>query len=87
MRSLHEGNRTVITVSDRGPGVPAAERENVFKPFVRLSSRVSDGVAGTGIGLSIARELARLHGGDLTLESSEEGATFRVTLVTQAEQS
>jgi signal transduction histidine kinase len=87
VRSKREGNRTVISVSDRGPGVPPAECENVFEPFVRLSSQVSDGVAGTGIGLSIARELARLHGGDLTLESSENGATFRVTLITQAEQS
>jgi len=87
VRSRREGNRTIISVSDRGPGIPPTERENVFKPFVRLSSRVSDGVAGTGIGLSIARELARLHGGDLTLESSEAGATFLVTLVTQPEQS
>ncbi len=87
VRSRREGDRTIISVSDRGPGVPPAERENVFKPFVRLSSQVSDGVAGTGIGLSIARELARLHGGDLTLEPSEAGATFQVTLVTQPEQS
>jgi signal transduction histidine kinase len=87
VQSRREGDRTIISVSDRGPGVPPAECENVFEPFVRLSSQVSDGVAGTGIGLSIARELARLHGGDLTLESSENGATFRVTLITQAEQS
>ena len=86
VHSRLEKNMTVITVVDRGAGVPPAEREKVFEPFVRLSSRVSDGVAGTGIGLSIARELARLHGGNLTLEPSELGATFRVTLVTQPEQ-
>ena len=86
VRSRREGDRTVILVSDKGPGVPGADCESVFEPFVRLSSRVSDGVAGTGIGLTIARELARLHGGDLVLEPSEDGATFRVTLLTQAEQ-
>jgi signal transduction histidine kinase len=85
VNSSRQEGKTFITVSDRGPGIPPAERENIFEPFVRLSSRVSDGVAGTGIGLSIARELARLHGGDLTLEPSERGATFRVTLATQAE--
>jgi len=87
VQSQRENNQTVVTVSDRGPGIPKAEGENIFKPFVRLSSKVSDGVAGTGIGLSIARELARLHGGDLTLEPSENGATFRVTLLTRPEQS
>jgi signal transduction histidine kinase len=85
VHSSQQDGKTVITVSDRGPGVPSAERESVFKPFVRLSSRVTDGVAGTGIGLSIARELARLHGGDLTLDPPEQGTTFRVTLVTQPE--
>ena len=87
VRSRREDDRTIITVTDRGPGIPAAEREKIFEPFVRLSSKVSDGVAGTGIGLSIARELARLHGGDLVLESSETGATFRVTITTKPEQS
>ena len=87
VHSRREGDRTIISVSDRGPGVPSAEAEKIFEPFVRLSSQVSDGVAGTGIGLSIARELARLHGGDLTLQPSENGAAFQVILVTQPEQS
>jgi signal transduction histidine kinase len=80
VESQQDGDTTTITVSDNGPGIPQAERENIFKPFVRLSSRVTDGVAGTGIGLSIARELARLHGGDLELVSSGPGAVFRVTI-------
>jgi signal transduction histidine kinase len=70
-----------ITVSDEGPGIPPREREAIFQPFVRLSGKVTDGVAGTGIGLSIARELARLHGGDLVLRPSEVGACFEVTIV------
>ncbi|MEM7010463.1 MAG: HAMP domain-containing sensor histidine kinase [Verrucomicrobiota bacterium] len=72
-----------ITVSDRGPGIPTGKRELIFQPFERLSDKLSD-AAGTGIGLNIARNLARLHGGDVTAcdaEIDEEtGACFHVTL-------
>lgn len=73
---------TVITVSDRGPGISREHRRRVFEPFYRVSNRLTDGVTGTGIGLSIARDLARLHGGDLALVDSAEGAAFRLTLAT-----
>ncbi len=74
--SRRTGERVRITVYDRGPGIAAAEKERVFLPFYRLSNRTSDGVTGAGIGLPIARELARLHGGGLGLEPSERGAVF-----------
>lgn len=77
-------DRTVVDVADRGPGVPAGIRDKVFQPFYRISGKVEDGVTGTGIGLSISRDLARLHGGDLTLEPASRGACFRVTLDTPA---
>jgi len=74
-------NRWEIRVRDRGPGVPASRREDIFRPFVRLSDRITEGVAGTGIGLGIARDLARSHGGDLTLETADSGGcTFLWTL-------
>lgn len=70
-----------VTVEDRGPGVPAGERERIFAAFYRIHSSLTEGVSGTGIGLSIARELARLHGGDVVLEEDkQDGARFRVTL-------
>lgn len=69
-----------VVVEDNGPGIPPREAARVFKPFYRVSSRLTDGVAGTGIGLTIARDLARLHGGDLVLEPGETGARFRATL-------
>jgi len=81
---------TEIRVSDQGPGISAAQAERVFEPFVRLSSALDEGASGTGIGLGIARELARAHGGDLVLERDEggapapRGATFVVTLRTEA---
>jgi signal transduction histidine kinase len=83
--SQAEPGRTVITVRDRGPGIPPRHAEDVFRPFVRLSTKTTDGVAGTGIGLNIARDLARAHGGDLTLLPSEHGALFQLTLATAEE--
>ena len=75
-----EDGAVVIRVQDHGPGVPANWKRRIFTPFIRMSDRVTDGVAGTGIGLSIARDLAERRGGSLELESTNQGATFRVTL-------
>lgn len=80
--SRREGNISIITVADRGPGIPSRQRERIFAPFYRLSNKLTDGVSGTGIGLSIARDLARLHGGDIKLQSGKIGATFEVRLET-----
>ncbi len=68
-----------IIVADAGPGIPIAMQHAVFKPFIRVSSRLED-PAGTGIGLSIARDLARLHGGELRMTDSAKGASFCVEL-------
>ena len=81
IKTRQQHGRTVILVADRGPGVAPPVREAVFQPFWRGDHSVS-GVAGTGIGLSIARELARMHGGDVTLLESEHGALFQVELAT-----
>jgi signal transduction histidine kinase len=78
--SSQQGDCLTIEVSDLGPGIPANQREAVFEPFARLSNRLSDGVTGTGIGLTIARELARHHGGDLRILPTELGAGFRLTI-------
>jgi len=87
-----EGNRLKLVVEDRGPGIPEAFREKVFEPFWRMSDRLSDGVTGTGIGLDIARRLARLHGGDLRVTDGEaradsggRGARFEVELNVEME--
>jgi signal transduction histidine kinase len=69
-----------IRVSDRGPGVPEADRERIFDRFVRGAG--AERAAGTGLGLYISRECARRMGGDLVLESSGpgEGSTFLLRL-------
>lgn len=74
------GEKILITVADNGPGIPIKQRDKVFESFHRVSNALSDGVSGTGIGLTISRDLARLHGGDLTLLSSQEGAVFQLSL-------
>ena len=70
-----------VTVDDDGPGIPAAQREDVFKPFLRLDDARNQDEGGTGLGLAIARDIARSHGGDITLGDSPLGglrATVRV---------
>jgi len=69
-----------VRVMDWGPGVPAEEREEIFTPFSRGKRARSLQVRGSGIGLSLARETARAHGGDLVLEPSATGAVFLVRL-------
>ena len=72
--------QVIVEVRDRGSGIPAAMREKIFEPFVRLDDRL-ESAAGTGIGLSIVRTLARLHGGDCRVVAGEgTGATLRVEI-------
>jgi len=82
VQSEQDGDWTTIKVSDKGPGIPHANRDRIFEPFYRISDKLTGGVAGTGIGLSIARDLAHLHGGDLVLVPTASGACFRLTLQT-----
>jgi signal transduction histidine kinase len=80
--SHQNGSTTSIVISDRGPGIPRGQEEKIFEPFQRLSNKLSDGVTGTGIGLTIARDLARRHGGDLKALASDKGARFELQLHT-----
>ena len=79
--------RVVLHVSDRGPGVPEAERERIFEPFYRQPGRRAgaaddeDDERGVGLGLSLVRQIARRHGGDATcLPRTGGGACFEVSL-------
>jgi signal transduction histidine kinase len=82
IQSSRKADRTFIIVRDYGPGVSKRDADRIFQPFYRTHSRITDGVTGTGIGLSIARDLARLHGGDLTLMPTDRGACFKIELHT-----
>ncbi|MGQ3031571.1 MAG: ATP-binding protein, partial [Ferrovibrionaceae bacterium] len=62
-----------IAVDDDGPGIPPERREDVFRPFVRLDPSRNQATGGIGLGLTIARDVARSHGGDLTLGRAPAG--------------
>src|SRR3546814_18339640 len=62
-----------IWIDDDGPGVPAAERENVFRPFYRLDASRNPGTGGTGLGLRLARAIIRGNGGEHRLGDMPHG--------------
>ena len=68
-----EGGQTLVEVADRGPGIPEDQREEVFQPFRRLEPSRSKATGGVGLGLAIARTIARGHGGDVSLHAREGG--------------
>ena len=75
------GENVYLNFKDYGPGIGLKDKDKIFELFYRVSNSNTDGVSGTGIGLSISRELARLHGGDLILVSSDRGAHFELSLL------
>lgn len=72
VQAARVGDLVRVTVADRGSGVAASEREWIFEPFFRGRGARADG--GAGLGLGIAREIARAHGGDIVLDVSDPGA-------------
>jgi protein-histidine pros-kinase len=72
-----------VTIDDHGPGIPEAQLQNVFEPFVRLEASRSRATGGIGLGLHIARELMQRQGGTLTLANRPEGG-LRARLVLPA---
>lgn len=68
-----EPSEAVITVEDNGTGIPPENYEDAFRPFSRLDPSRNQNVSGVGLGLTIARDTARAHGGDVTLGKSELG--------------
>ncbi|MFO1028797.1 MAG: ATP-binding protein [Acetobacteraceae bacterium] len=67
LAAVEQGRAVLVTVDDDGPGIAADRRESVFRPFE------SDSVGGTGLGLTIARDIVRAHGGEIVLEDSPLG--------------
>jgi signal transduction histidine kinase len=81
LRLAADASQVRVSVQDSGIGIPAAQRERVFEPFVQVRSGLTREYEGTGLGLAISRDLARGMGGDLTVESEEgRGSTFTVSL-------
>ena len=81
LEGSRDGRFLMIHVDDNGPGIPIENRDDVFRPFVRLDQSRNQDAGGTGLGLSIARDIARSHGGDIMLADSQLGglrATVRI---------
>jgi signal transduction histidine kinase len=76
-----EGSMAAIAVRDHGPGIPAHKVDFIFEPFTQLDGSDTRRIAGTGLGLTIARALAEKQGGGIRVSSREgEGATFTLTM-------
>ena len=81
--AIDADSQAAVTIDDDGPGVAEADRERIFERLVRLNSARDRSSGGVGLGLSIARTLARAHGGDLICVAGPTGARFRLTLPLQ----
>jgi two-component system, OmpR family, osmolarity sensor histidine kinase EnvZ len=73
IRAATEGQWLRVEVDDNGPGIPVSERANVFKPFYRIDRSRNQNDGNSGLGLAIARDIAKSHGGDITLGESSMG--------------
>jgi two-component system osmolarity sensor histidine kinase EnvZ len=73
LSARRNGARIEILIDDDGPGIPGDQREEAFKPFSRLDESRNANRKGVGLGLAIARDTLRAHGGELRLEDSPLG--------------
>ncbi len=81
LKARHADGWLTVTVDDDGPGIPADEREAVFRPFYRLDTGRNVDGGGTGLGLAISRDIAMGHGGDVILADSPLGGLRAVLMI------
>jgi two-component system phosphate regulon sensor histidine kinase PhoR len=83
VRVHRDGDELCISVRDRGPGIARRDHARIFRPFERADERLSEATEGSGIGLSLVRHVARLHGGRASVDSAPgKGATFMIWIPT-----
>lgn len=74
------GQKIRIEIQDYGPGIKKTEQNKIFNPFYRSNTKITEGISGTGIGLTISQQLAKLHGGKLSYKNVPNGACFVIEL-------
>jgi signal transduction histidine kinase len=82
IEARREGDQVLLSVTDRGPGIPEGERKHAMERFVRLDSSRSQ--PGSGLGLSLASAVATLHGGELRLSDAYPGLVATLVLPARA---
>lgn len=80
IRIWTEQGRAYAQVADEGPGIPAADRKNLFRPFALSQSETADSSRSLGLGLSLCRTIMDVHGGKIELKESAAGACFEISL-------
>ena len=81
IRALEEKQRVAITVWDNGIGIEPEQQQHLFQPFVQLDNESTRRYSGTGLGLTLVKRMAELHGGEVTVQSTpKQGSRFTVTL-------
>jgi signal transduction histidine kinase len=75
VRARCQDGSACVDVLDRGPGIPAKKLEDIFEPFHRLDDSLTSGVSGSGLGLTLARRMAKAHGGNVTYSSRSGGGS------------
>jgi PAS domain S-box-containing protein len=81
-----DGKQVSVSITDTGIGISADDAERIFERFYRAKDPRVAKITGTGLGLTLAREVVRMHGGDITVESQiDQGSTFTMTLPVKAE--
>ncbi len=86
IKSHQIDNEIQIKIRDYGPGIAKKEQNKIFNPFYRSHSKLTEGVSGTGIGLTISQQLATLHGGQLMYKEVSQGACFVIQLITSTKE-
>lgn len=87
VKARASGKQIVVTVSDRGLGIPASEQARIFEPFYRAPEVISAQIQGAGLGLSLVQRIVEAHGGRISVHSTEgSGSEFSVHLPAATEE-
>ena len=88
MRLKKDNETIMIQVEDRGIGIPDDQKDLIFQPFYRVGQKNAEDISGTGLGLSVVKEIVEAHHGKILVESHlNEGSKFTIVLNTTRENS